>query len=56
MNNKDSYSMEAHCRNCGEIWTVSIPKGISVELWEKKTICERCQCGDVVIKREMRFR
>ena len=53
---KETYSMEAHCRNCKEVWTVYIPIGITVEMWEKKIVCERCQCGDVIIQREMRFR
>ena len=53
---KDTYSMEAHCSNCSEIWTVFIPKKVPVFIWEKKITCERCGCGDIVIKREMRFR
>ena len=52
----ETYSMEAHCHNCGEIWTVFIPKKVPVMIYEKQIVCERCGCGDINIRRELRFR
>ena len=25
----DTYTMKAHCRNCGDSWLIQIPKGIT---------------------------
>ncbi len=51
----DTYSMEAHCKNCGESWTINIPQGVTVEKQEKMTICDNCKCGNISIDPFMRF-
>ena len=51
MEEEKTYSMEAHCRNCSEVWKVFIPMGIPIVSYEKKIVCKRCGCGDVIIKR-----
>jgi len=50
------YSMQAHCRNCHNMWTVSIPKGTSVIKYESDILCPNCDLGDIEIKKEVGFR
>ena len=52
---RETYSMEAHCSNCREVWAVYIPKKVPVMIYEKQIVCERCGCGDISIRRELRF-
>ena len=51
----DTYSMEAHCNNCSETWTVHIPKGTSAHVYEKTIVCDNCGCGNISVRRELRF-
>ena len=53
---EDIYNMEAHCLNCGNVWTEKIQRGIPVAVHEKTITCEECGCGHISIEKPMRFR
>lgn len=56
MTKPDYYTMDAVCRNCGNVWKENIPKGRPVIQHQHSILCSNCELGDIEIRKEMRFR
>lgn len=52
----ETYSMQAHCANCGHDWAVDIPKGTPVIVFEKQQVCPNCELGDIDVRKRITFR
>ncbi len=42
--NKEKYTEEIKCPNCGRREVHSIPKGVRVDQYRERTQCSKCGC------------